>query len=150
MYQPDGLCLNTRRLQYKTAIPKHARVNRPDLLLTSPFHAFRFAGSYGAKNGEPIPDIVPVYFALPEGGDIGVYGIAVLANFSCGVSVISTLNCSKPAGNFSFADLCVLVDDSQYKNVSFTFSRPFLAVSCRFRSIFCPRVNESTSYTGSL
>ena len=36
-------------------------------------------------------------------GDIGVCGIAVLANFSCGISVIFILNCgiavfSKPAG----------------------------------------------------
>ena len=36
-------------------------------------------------------------------GDIGVCGIAVLANFSCGISVILILNCgiavfSKPAG----------------------------------------------------
>ena len=38
-----------------------------------------------------------------EEGDIGVCGIAVLANFSCGISVILILNCgiavfSKPAG----------------------------------------------------
>ena len=36
-------------------------------------------------------------------GDIGVFGIAVFANFSCGISVILILNCgiavfSKPAG----------------------------------------------------
>ena len=40
---------------------------------------------------------------LFEEGDIGVCGIAVLANFSCGISVILILNCgiavfSKPAG----------------------------------------------------
>ena len=31
--------------------------------------------------------------------------------------------------------LCVSIDKSWYKNVSFTFFQPFLAVSCRFGSI---------------
>ena len=80
--------------------------------------------------------------------------------------------------------LSVLVDSSRHKNVSFTFSLPFLAFSGRFgsnlkqpyfvthfnlqfdcfnsqfkavivprlvfASIFCPRVNDSASYTGLL
>ena len=42
-------------------------------------------------------------YANSKEGDIGVCGIAVLANFSCGISVILILNCgiavfSKPAG----------------------------------------------------
>ena len=57
-------------------------------------------------------------------GDIGVCDVAVLANFSCGISVILILNCgiavfSKPAGG-------VLVNN--------TFFRPFLAISGCFRS----------------
>ena len=69
-------------------------------------------------------------------GDIGVCGIAVLANFSCGISVILILNC----GIAVFSKTCgmrflgILVNDSQYKNATFTFFRPFLAVSGRFGS----------------
>ena len=69
-------------------------------------------------------------------GDIGVCGIAVLANFSCSITVILILNCgiavfSKTCG---MCFLYVLVDDFRYKNVSFTFFRPFIAVSGCLRS----------------
>ena len=60
-------------------------------------------------------------------GDIGVCGIAVLANFSCGISVILILNCgiavfSKPAGRVFVAFWSTIVG---IKNVSFTFSDHF-------------------------
>ena len=77
------------------------------------------------------------YGRKPSGqGDIGVFGIAVLANFSCGISVILILNCgitvfSKPAGRVFLAFWSTIVG---IKNVSFTFFQPFLAVSGRFGS----------------
>ena len=85
------------------------------------------------------------YGRKPSGqGDIniGVCGIAVLANFSCGISVILILNCSitvfsKPAGRVFLAFWSTIVG---IKNVSFTFFQPFLAVSGRFGSnLDCPQ-----------
>ena len=60
-------------------------------------------------------------------GDIGVCGIAVLANFSCGISVILIFNCgiavfSAPAGRIFLAFWSTIVG---IKDVSFTFSNHF-------------------------
>ena len=58
----------------------------------------------------------------------GTLGFAVLAN-----SVILILNCGiLQTWGMRFLD--VLVDDTWYKNVSFTIFRSFLAVSGRFGS----------------
>ena len=73
---------------------------------------------------------------IHQEGDIGVCGIAILANFSCGISVILILNIRYcgilQTCGMRFLD--VLVDDIRYKNVYFTFFRSFLAVSGRFGS----------------
>ena len=53
-------------------------------------------------------------------GEIGVCGIAVLANFSCGISVILILNCGI-LQTCGMRFLYVLVDDFRFKNVFFTF-----------------------------
>ena len=110
-------------------------------------------------------------------GDIGVCGIAVLANFSCGISVILILNCgiavfSKPAGCVLFTFWSTIFGTKTYSLLFPTiFSRfgsnlkqpyfvthfnHFKAVSLfplshrLFLPLFCPRVNEYTSYTGLL
>ena len=70
------------------------------------------------------------------------YGIAVLANFSCGISVILILTYgievfSKPVGCVVFVFRSAIVG---IKNINFPFSRPFLAVFGRFGSynnLFC-------------
>ena len=64
---------------------------------TLPLEVFSMLGTQ-----KPVLKISPE-LRLPMEGDIGVCGIAVLANFSCGISVILILNCgiavfSKPAG----------------------------------------------------
>ena len=63
-------------------------------------------------------------------------GFGVLANFSCGISVILISNCgiavfSKPAGRIFLAFWSTIVG---IKNVSFTSFQPFLAVSGHFGS----------------
>ena len=63
----------------------------------------------------------------------GTLGFAVLANFSCGISVILILNCGilQTCGT---RFLGILVDDSWYIKRILHIFRPFLAVSDRFRS----------------
>ena len=63
----------------------------------------------------------------------GTLGFAVLANFSCGISVILILNCGilQTCGT---RFLGVLVDDSWYKKRILHLFQPFLAVSGRFGS----------------
>ena len=62
-------------------------------------------------------------------GDIGVCGIAVLANFSCGISVILILNCgiavfSKPAGCIFFTFWSTIFGTKTYSSLFPTiFSR---------------------------
>ena len=55
-------------------------------------------------------------------GDIGVCGIAVLANFSCGISVILILNCgiavfSKPAGCVFFTFWSTIFGSKTYSSL---------------------------------
>ena len=75
------------------------------------------------------------FFKRFHEGDIGVCGIAVLANFSCGISVIVILNCgiavfSAPAGRIFLAFWSTIVGQRRILHIF----RPFLAVSGRFGS----------------
>ena len=63
-----------------------------------------------------------VNFCHVKEGDIGVCGIAVLANFSCGISVILILNCgiavfSKPAGCVFFTFWSTIFGSKTYSSL---------------------------------
>ena len=72
-------------------------------------------------------------------GDIGVCGIAVLANFSCGISVILILNCgiavfSKPAGCVFFTFWSTIFGIKPYPSLFSDHWSPFIAVFGRLGS----------------